>query len=102
MVRLWPKVPDHKGIGFTTGNALLRQTPAALHIELFRIARIEMKPGHAMPARLILNGRHKFSRHAALSVFGSDIEACQPRRNVMQGFELMQNQQTNAGETAIY
>ena len=58
------EIPDHKSIGFTISDTLLRQTPAALHIECFRIARIKMKPGHAMLAGLILNGRHELSRHA--------------------------------------
>ena len=72
------KVPDHEGIGFAIGYALLRQIPAALHIELFRIARIKMKLGHAMLTGLILNGRHELSCHAALSIFGSHIQTRQP------------------------
>ncbi len=59
-----------------------------------------MKARYAIAAGLILNGRYELSRHAPLSIFGRNIQACQPRRNVMQGFELMQNQQANACETA--
>jgi len=95
------KVPDHKGVGFTIGDALLRQTPAALHIERFRIPRIKMNPGHAMLTGLIFNGRHEPSRHAALAKFRSHVEARQPGLNIMKGFELLQNQQANAGETAV-
>ena len=60
-----------------------------------------MKPGHAIAAGLILDDRHQLSRHAPLSVFGRNIETCQPGRNVVQGFELLQNQQANSCETAI-